>query len=57
MDGVLSQEEINALLNDPSNNAPAEDRLTEVEKLPRDLEEVLCRITRARHWPVMLVFL
>ena len=32
MDGVLSQEEISALLNDPSNSAPAADRLTEVEK-------------------------
>ena len=32
MDGVLSQEEINALLNNPSNDAPAENRLTEVEK-------------------------
>ena len=32
MDGVLSQEEINALLNDPGNSAPAADRLTEVEK-------------------------
>ena len=29
MDGVLSQEEINALLNDPSNNAASADRLTE----------------------------
>ena len=32
MDGVLSQEEISALLNDPSNSAPAENRLTDVEK-------------------------
>ena len=32
MDGVLSQEEISALLNDPSNGEPAADRLTEVEK-------------------------
>ena len=32
MDGVLSQEEINALLNDSSNSAPASDKLTEVEK-------------------------
>lgn len=32
MDGVLSQEEISALLNDPSNSVPAEDRLTEAEK-------------------------
>ena len=32
MDGVLSQEEISALLNDPTSAATSGDRLTEVEK-------------------------
>ena len=33
MDGVLSQEEINALLNDPgSSSASSESELTDVEK-------------------------
>ncbi len=32
MDGVLSQEEISALLSDPNSGAPADDRLTDVEK-------------------------
>lgn len=32
MDGVLSQEEINALLNNPNSDASSEGKLTEVEK-------------------------
>ena len=32
MDGVLSQEEISALLNDPSSAASSEAKLTDIEK-------------------------
>ena len=49
MDGVLSQEEINALLNDPgSSSASSESELTDVEK--DEIGEIanICMGTAAR---------